>query len=77
MQYPAVITGVGGYLPEDILTNTDLESMVDTNDEWIRTRTGIEERRILKTPGWATYRPYHMCHCYSRSYFSRYSQHYR
>ena len=54
MLYPAVITGVGGYLPEDILTNTDLETMVDTNDEWIQTRTGIKERRILKTPGWAT-----------------------
>ncbi len=54
MQYPAIISGVGGYLPDDILTNKDLESMVDTNDEWIRSRTGIEERRILKTPGWAT-----------------------
>jgi 3-oxoacyl-[acyl-carrier-protein] synthase-3 len=45
---------VGGYVPEDKLTNADLEKMVDTNDEWIRTRTGIEERRILKTPGLAT-----------------------
>lgn len=50
----AAITAVGGYVPEDILTNTDLEKMVETNDEWIRTRTGIEERRILKTPGLAT-----------------------
>lgn len=50
----AAITAVGGYLPEDRLTNFDLEKMVDTNDEWIRTRTGIQERRILKTPGWAT-----------------------
>ncbi len=50
----AAITAVGGYVPEDRLTNADLEKMVDTNDEWIRTRTGIEERRILKTPGLAT-----------------------
>ena len=44
----AAITAVGGYVPEDKLTNADLEKMVDTNDEWIKTRTGIEERRILK-----------------------------
>lgn len=44
----AAITAVSGYVPEDKLTNADLEKMVDTNDEWIRTRTGIEERRILK-----------------------------
>lgn len=50
----AVITAVGGYVPEDVLTNADLEKMVDTNDEWIKTRTGITERRILKTPGLAT-----------------------
>ena len=37
----AAITSVGGYVPEDKLTNADLEKMVDTNDEWIRTRTGI------------------------------------
>ena len=42
----ATITAVGGYVPEDKLTNFDLEKMVDTNDEWIRTRTGISERRI-------------------------------
>lgn len=47
----AAITAVGGYVPETKLTNTDLEKMVDTNDEWIRSRTGIEERRILKEPG--------------------------
>ncbi|TXH22278.1 MAG: ketoacyl-ACP synthase III [Chitinophagaceae bacterium] len=47
----AAITAVGGYVPEDKLTNFDLEKMVDTNDEWIRTRTGIEERRILKGEG--------------------------
>ncbi|TMU88088.1 ketoacyl-ACP synthase III [Bacillus sp. BHET2] len=40
------IIGIGRYLPETILTNADLEKMVDTTDEWIRTRTGIEERRI-------------------------------
>lgn len=50
----AKITAVGHFLPEDRLTNFDLEKMVDTNDEWIRTRTGISERRILKEPGKAT-----------------------
>jgi 3-oxoacyl-[acyl-carrier-protein] synthase III len=50
----ACITGVGGYVPETILSNTDLEKMVDTNDEWIYDRTGIRERRILKTEGWAS-----------------------
>lgn len=50
----AAITAVGGFVPEDKLTNFDLEKMVDTNDEWIRTRTGIEERRILKGKGKAT-----------------------
>ena len=50
----AAITAVGGYVPEDKLTNADLEKMVDTNDEWIRTRTGIQERRILKGTGLAT-----------------------
>ena len=50
----AAITGVGGYVPEDVLTNADLEKMVDTTDEWITTRTGIKERRILRTPGKAT-----------------------
>ncbi len=44
----AVITGVGGYVPDYILTNEELSTMVDTNDEWIVTRTGIKERRILK-----------------------------
>ena len=42
----AGILGVGKYVPEKVLTNQDLEKIVDTNDEWIRTRTGIEERRI-------------------------------
>lgn len=50
----AAITAVGGYVPEDRLTNFDLEKMVETNDEWIRTRTGISERRILKGEGLAT-----------------------
>jgi 3-oxoacyl-[acyl-carrier-protein] synthase III len=53
-QIRAAITAVGGYVPEDKLTNADLEKMVDTNDEWITTRTGIKERRILRTPGKAT-----------------------
>lgn len=50
-QISAAITAVGGFVPEYKLTNAILETMVDTNDEWIRTRTGIEERRILKEPG--------------------------
>ncbi len=50
----ASITAVGGYVPEDKLTNKDLEKMVDTTDEWIKTRTGISERRILKGVGKAT-----------------------
>lgn len=47
MSITAAITAVGGYVPEDILSNKDLEKMVDTNDQWIRERTGIVERRIL------------------------------
>ena len=50
----AAITGIGGYVPDYILTNKELETMVDTNDEWIRSRTGIEERRILKGEGKGT-----------------------
>jgi 3-oxoacyl-[acyl-carrier-protein] synthase-3 len=50
----AAITAVGGFVPEDRLTNFDLEKMVDTTDEWIRTRTGITERRILKGEGRGT-----------------------
>src|ERR1041384_4245809 len=50
----AAITAVGGYVPDDKLTNFDLEKIVDTTDEWIRTRTGVEERRILKGKGLAT-----------------------
>jgi len=44
----AAITGVGGYVPPYVLTNQELESMVETSDEWITSRTGIKERRILK-----------------------------
>jgi 3-oxoacyl-[acyl-carrier-protein] synthase-3 len=44
----AAITAVGGYVPPDVLSNADLEKMVETSDEWIMTRTGIKERRILK-----------------------------
>ncbi len=50
----AAITAVNGYVPDYILTNKELETMVDTNDEWIVTRTGISERRILKDEGKAT-----------------------
>lgn len=50
----AAITAVNGYVPPDILTNEDLEKMVDTNDEWIMSRTGIKERRILRGEGLAT-----------------------
>jgi len=53
-QIKSKISSVGHYVPEHILTNHDLEQMVDTNDEWIRTRTGISERRILKDPDKAT-----------------------
>jgi 3-oxoacyl-[acyl-carrier-protein] synthase-3 len=47
----AAIKGVAGYLPDYVLTNAELEKMVDTNDEWIMSRTGIKERRILKGEG--------------------------
>ncbi|ASU32654.1 beta-ketoacyl-ACP synthase III [Mucilaginibacter xinganensis] len=50
----AAITAVNGYVPEYVLTNHELETMVDTNDEWITTRTGIKERRILKGEGLGT-----------------------
>ncbi len=50
----AAITAVGGYLPDYVLSNKILETMVDTNDEWITTRTGIKERRILKGEGKGT-----------------------
>lgn len=54
MKITAAITAVGGYVPPKILSNADLEKMVDTTDEWIRTRTGIVERHILDEPGKAT-----------------------
>ncbi len=50
----AAITGVEGYLPDYVLTNQELETIVDTSDEWITTRTGIKERRILKGEGKGT-----------------------
>lgn len=50
----AVITGVGGYVPEDVLTNEEISKLVDTTDEWIMTRVGIKERRILKGEGMGT-----------------------
>jgi 3-oxoacyl-[acyl-carrier-protein] synthase-3 len=50
----AAITGVCGYVPEHVLSNADLEATLDTSDEWITTRTGIKERRILKGEGLGT-----------------------
>jgi 3-oxoacyl-[acyl-carrier-protein] synthase-3 len=50
----AAITAVQGYVPDDILSNKDLEAIVDTTDEWIISRTGIKERRILKGEGLGT-----------------------
>ena len=50
----AAITAVGGYVPDYIMTNAELEKIVDTTDEWIQTRTGIKERRILKGEGKGT-----------------------
>ena len=50
----AAITAVGGYVPDFVLTNKELETMVETNDEWITSRTGIKERRILKEDGKGT-----------------------
>lgn len=50
----AAITGIGGYAPEDIITNKDLEKLVDTNEEWIMSRVGIKERHILKGEGKGT-----------------------
>lgn len=50
----AIITGIGGYVPDYILTNEELSRMVDTTDEWIQTRVGIKERRILTEEGLGT-----------------------
>ena len=49
----AAITAVGRYVPERVMTNADLERLVETSDEWIRTRTGIRERHVVE-PGTAT-----------------------
>lgn len=54
MSLRAAITGVHGYVPDYVLTNAELEKIVETNDEWITTRTGIKERRILKGEGKGT-----------------------
>jgi 3-oxoacyl-[acyl-carrier-protein] synthase III len=54
MNVRAAITGVHGYVPEYVLDNKELEKLVDTNDEWITSRTGIKERRILKGEGLGT-----------------------
>ena len=53
-QIHAAITAVGGYVPDYVLTNAELEKIVDTTDEWIQSRTGIRERRILKGEGLGT-----------------------
>lgn len=53
-QKRAKITGVGHYVPDYVLTNKELETIVETDDDWIRSRTGIAERRILKDPDKAT-----------------------
>ena len=50
----AIITGIGGYVPDYVLNNAELSRMVDTNDEWIMTRVGIKERRILTEEGLGT-----------------------
>jgi 3-oxoacyl-[acyl-carrier-protein] synthase-3 len=50
----AAITAVNGWVPDTLLTNQDLEKMIDTNDEWIQSRTGIKERHILSEPGLGT-----------------------
>ncbi|HEY4798379.1 MAG TPA: beta-ketoacyl-ACP synthase III [Bacteroidia bacterium] len=54
MKIRAAITGINGYVPDFVLSNEVLETMVDTNSEWIETRTGIKERRILKGKGLGT-----------------------
>lgn len=50
----AAITGIGAYIPEDIITNEELSKLVDTNDEWIMSRVGIKERHVLKGEGKGT-----------------------
>ena len=51
----AKITGIASYIPDDVLDNEMLSQMVDTNDEWITTRVGVKERRILKKPVGSSY----------------------
>jgi 3-oxoacyl-[acyl-carrier-protein] synthase-3 len=50
----AAITGIGAYVHEDVITNEDLEKLVDTNDEWIMSRVGIKERHVLRGEGKGT-----------------------
>ena len=50
----AVITGIGGYVPEYVLTNEEISTLVDTSDEWIMSRVGIKERHVLKGEGIGT-----------------------
>ena len=61
----AVITGVGGYVPDYVLTNEELSRMVDTTDEWIMTRIGVKERRILNEEGLGTSYMEHVLFSYS------------
>ena len=53
-QFTALLTGVGKALPQKVLTNADLEKMVETSDEWITKRVGIKERRIAAEGEWAS-----------------------
>ncbi|HQK98462.1 MAG TPA: 3-oxoacyl-ACP synthase, partial [Bacteroidia bacterium] len=50
----AAITAVNAWVPENVMTNKDMEKFIDTTDEWIQSRTGIKERHILNTPGEGT-----------------------
>ena len=52
--YTSRISGLGHFVPDNIVTNDDLSKLMDTNDEWIVSRTGIKERRILKGKGLGT-----------------------
>ena len=67
----AIITGVAGYVPDYVLNNEELSRIVDTNDEWITTRTGIKERRILTEEDGRRPRQHrrgYRCHHHSRLY---------
>ena len=61
--YNSKITGMGHYVPENIVTNNDLSQLMDTTDEWIQERTGINQRRLYRIGG-----------CYKRSRHRRYAQ---